>query len=99
MAYVDLNPIRANTAKTPEKSNYTSIQQRISAAASGKQPKNLFPFVGGERLSMSKRLPFQLDHYLELMDWSGRHLVPRNEFVLAKTRLERTIPDQSSQLT
>ncbi|PVZ72439.1 transposase [Pelagibaculum spongiae] len=29
MAYVDLNPLRAGMAKTPEQSDYTSIQQRI----------------------------------------------------------------------
>jgi len=64
MAYVDLNPIRTNIAKTPEESNYTSIQQRIRAAVSAKQLKNLLPFVGGERLNMPKGLPFQLNRYL-----------------------------------
>lgn len=30
MAYVDLNPVRADIAKTPERSDYTAIQQRIT---------------------------------------------------------------------
>jgi REP element-mobilizing transposase RayT len=30
MAYVDLNPVRAGIAKTPESSDYTSIQERVA---------------------------------------------------------------------
>jgi hypothetical protein len=29
MAYVDLNPVRARMAETPESSDYTSLQERI----------------------------------------------------------------------
>ncbi|WP_444914058.1 transposase [Microbulbifer sp. TRSA007] len=84
MAYVDLNPIRANIAKTPEDSDHTSIQQRIRAAISGEQHKSLLPLVGDERQNMPKGLPFQLDHYLELVDWSGRHLDPRKRGAIAE---------------
>ncbi|WP_444893990.1 transposase [Microbulbifer sp. TRSA001] len=84
MAYVDLNPIRAKMAKTPESSDHTSIQRRIHAATSGKQPKELLPLVGDERLSMPKGLPFRLDHYLALVDWSGQHLDPRKRSAISE---------------
>jgi REP element-mobilizing transposase RayT len=38
MMYVDLNPIRAGVSKTPETSDYTSIQERLMAVA--KKAKN-----------------------------------------------------------
>ncbi len=79
MAYVDLNPIRAKMATTPEQSNHTSIQQRIKKAVNTKQPghinqqpETLLPFVGNPRKDMPTGLPFQLNDYLELVDWSGR---------------------------
>ncbi|WNZ55431.1 hypothetical protein QT397_21640 [Microbulbifer sp. MKSA007] len=84
MAYVDLNPVRANIAKTPEESNYTSIQQRIRVAVLGKQPKKLPPFIGDERLNTPKGLPFHLDHYLELVDPSGRDLDTRKRGYIAE---------------
>ncbi|WP_444921694.1 hypothetical protein ACJJID_04710 [Microbulbifer sp. CnH-101-G] len=77
MAYVDLNPVRAKIAKTSEESNFTPIRQRFHAATTGKQPNNLLPILGGERKAMPKGPPFQLDHYLELVDWSGRQLNPQ----------------------
>ena len=66
MAYVDLNPIRAAIAKTPEQSDYTSIQERIE------HPENncLRPFMGIE----DGGIPFNLKDYLELVDWGGREI-------------------------
>lgn len=66
MAYVDLNPIRAAIAKTPEHSDYTSIQQRIADPAS----PTLMPFAEGR--TDEHALPFRYRDYLELVDWSGR---------------------------
>lgn len=74
MAYVDLNPVRAKMAKTPEQSDYTSIQGRIAARAehTSRQPVSLMPFVGNPREPMPKGLPFRLENYLQLVDWTGR---------------------------
>jgi REP element-mobilizing transposase RayT len=66
MAYVDLNPLRAAIARTPETSDYTSIQQRI------KNPDGhaLRPFCGHS--DDTQGIPYQLKDYLELVDWAGR---------------------------
>jgi REP element-mobilizing transposase RayT len=73
MAYVDLNPIRARMATTPETSDHTSIQQRINNTTQHKQqPTALYPFVGNPSKSMPEGLPFRFKDYLELVDWTGR---------------------------
>ncbi|WP_057831047.1 transposase [Colwellia sp. TT2012] len=72
MAYVDLNPIRANIAISPETSNHTSIQQRIRAAKKAKQPTLLCPFVGNARQNSPKGLTFELKDYIELVELTGR---------------------------
>ncbi|WP_232781870.1 transposase [Marinicella sediminis] len=65
MAYVDLNPIRAALAKTPEQSDYTSIQERI-------KDKNTRLIGFGYH---DNDLPFSLSGYLGLLDYSGRSIL------------------------
>ena len=68
MAYVDLNPVRAKIAKTPEASEYTSIQKRII--------KNnkvlLMPFTNQNNDFANKGIHFSEIAYIELVDWTGR---------------------------
>lgn len=78
MAYVDLNPIRANMASTPEKSDHTSIQYRINAAKAGKPAKRLMPFSGHPGQHMPKGLPFEFNDYLSLVDLTAGQ-VARNQ--------------------
>ena len=72
MAYVDLNPIRAKLASTPEQSDHTSIKLRIQAALNGEQPKTLLPFSANEFENQPQSLHFSLQDYLELIDDTGR---------------------------
>ncbi len=73
MAYVDLNPIRAAMAATPETSEHTCAKARIVAKqASLNLPDSIEHFTGSHSETIG--LPFQLNDYLELLDWSGRIL-------------------------
>ncbi len=79
MVYIDLNPIRAKIAETPESSAYTSIAERIvernltadiNCAFYGK----LMPFMDGKGIANTPFLPMHLADYIEFVDWTGRQI-------------------------
>ena len=77
MAYVDLNPIRASIADTPETSDYTSIKKRIKAAENGCIPSKLARFEGAaSKGKKPQAIPFASKDYIELVEWSGRAIHP-----------------------
>jgi REP element-mobilizing transposase RayT len=69
MVYVDLNPIRAAIAGTPEESDFTSIKARIE-----RRDKHLASLGGIGARDGSLRIT-RAD-YLQLVDWSGRCVRP-----------------------
>lgn len=81
MAYVDLNPIRAGIAATPEASEFTSIYQRIQsyrAAQSSQGPApdelpriRLRSFKSSDQRP-NQSIPFPQQDYLSLVDWTGK---------------------------
>jgi REP element-mobilizing transposase RayT len=81
MAYVDLNPIRAKMAATPEKSDHPSIKKRCEKAEESSNPnhinqqeKSLYPFVGNPKQNQPEGIQMKLSDYLELVDSTGRVL-------------------------
>ena len=78
MAYVDLNPVRADMAGTRETPDYTSVKQRASEVrdrqATKKMPR-LLPMVNSETVEIEDDdtvCRFRLMDYLELVDSTGR---------------------------
>jgi len=123
MAYVDLNPVRAGMAETPETSDYTSIQERLglapaavpvqgmdcratlamtqeSAMTGGSEadatPRHreaegrgdplpqapLMPFDATGRSTLA--VPFGLQEYVELVEWTGRLVHPNKRGSIAE---------------
>lgn len=78
MAYVDLNPVRAGVAEIPERSDYTSVQQRgeeVTGAKKAEQKPRLLPFVEAGNIESDAAEPlcrFRLMDYLQLVDATGR---------------------------
>jgi hypothetical protein len=77
MAYVDLNPVRAGVALTPEASPFTSVMQRISTLREpNSSARPVLRPLQGDLNSPQDAIPFSLRDYLELVDWSGRAIRP-----------------------
>ncbi len=73
MAYVDLNPVRAGIAKTPEQSDFTSIKARLKALNDNLETAPcLHPFIGNPTNKLMDGIPFRLIDYIELVDWTAR---------------------------
>jgi REP element-mobilizing transposase RayT len=84
MAYVDLNPIRADMAASPEESDYTSIQLRMSKDNNSPMKNLLRPFAGDSHQdNNSNDIPYNLIEYIQLVDWSGRQIHPKKRSVIA----------------
>ncbi len=87
MAYVDLNPVRAGLAETPETSDYASVQQRAEAlqeserdsgkTAGSETLPRLAPLVDATNIDEEDSgaiCDLRLLDYLELVDSTGRAL-------------------------
>ena len=68
MCYVDLNPVRAAIAKTPESSDHTSIKARIDG-----RHDHLLAFDTGKDKE-GAAIPMHWPDYLMLVDWTGKSL-------------------------
>ena len=81
MVYVDLNPVRAKIAKTPETSDHTSIKRRCHQAkkaadinAINQQDSTLHPFVSNLQNDQLAGIQMSSIDYIELVDSTGRIL-------------------------
>ncbi|QPG04298.1 transposase [Salinimonas marina] len=77
MAYVDLNPVRAGLATTPQGSCHTSIKKRLQAVKQNQQPRGLCPFAEADNPSASSPLPFLLQDYLALVNLTCGQFLPQ----------------------
>ena len=71
LCYVDLNPVRAKIAKTPENSKYTSVYRRLRKRKTGLMSfRAETPKAQGDATDC--KIPVSFKVYLELLDYTGR---------------------------
>lgn len=76
LVYVDLNPIRAGIAETPENSPHTSIFHRLHSESKdlSRFLDNYSPKLENGEEDSCYSIPISLPDYLELLDWTGREV-------------------------
>ena len=72
MVYVDLNPIRASLASTPEDSEYTSIKRRIECKLTRKTSTGILPFKSDTACSNQYCLNLTFTEYMTLVTQTGK---------------------------
>jgi len=86
MTYVDLNPLRAGMVDRPEAGRDCSAIQRFKNVATGTDVVSepmIMPFAGTDIEAGAGALPGEKFEYLELLDWSGRHMAKPGAAVIA----------------
>ncbi|AUB79278.1 hypothetical protein BBH56_09315 [Spiribacter roseus] len=86
MTYVDLNPLRAGMVDRPEAGRDCSAVQRFKQAATGTDKASgpvIMPFSGTDLGMAAGDLPGEKFEYLELLDWTGRHMTKPGVPVIA----------------
>ncbi|WP_422381425.1 transposase [Marinicellulosiphila megalodicopiae] len=96
MVYVDLNPVRAQMADTPETSEFTSVKKRSASFKASNhsnsvkdQPDDLLPLSK----HCKKHIQISTQSYLELVDWTGRQLAEGK-----KGSIKSDLPDILSRI-
>ena len=78
LSYVFLIPFRVKLSRTPDQSHFTSIKSRIDAVAKQTKPvRCLDQFTGINKIKNG--IPFKLDDYIQLVEWSGRIIHPNKK--------------------
>jgi len=72
MVYVDLNPIRASLASTPEDSDYTSIKRRIECKLTRKTSTGILPFKSDTACSNQYCLNLTFTEYVTLLTQTSK---------------------------
>ena len=83
MIYVDLNPVRAGMASTLETSLHTSIHARLLEMRCATPEALLMPFDATGRTPWA--IPFALEDYIELADWTGRQQRPSKRGTISES--------------
>ena len=99
MAYVDLNPIRANMSENIQKSEFTSIKKRYEKAKQAnninhpnQQPKHLSKLTGNYSKNKHNDISIKVESYIELVQWTGKQLRKN------KTSISKNTPSILSDL-